>query len=135
VNSYLKKQLNKQISSSETLSRKLKSSEAVNSYLNTTIDGLIKTVEVLNQTVRLLCGQIKHVSTCKIDAVDLLLMYVRDSGTSNLGQTFRFQLNVLLPSSGLHLGMVLCHWLYVQISVMVLSPLYILGIQMCVAAQ
>jgi len=62
-------QLNKQISTSETLSRKLNESEAVNSYLNTTIDGLTKTVGELNQTVRWLCGQAKDVSTCKLEAV------------------------------------------------------------------
>ena len=50
-------------------------------------------------------------------------MYVRHSGMSKLGQTFTFQLYVPLPSSGSHLGMVVCHWLYVQSSVMVLSRL------------
>ena len=65
----LQEQLNKEISTSQALSRRLNKSEAVNSYLNTTIDGLTKTVGELNQTVRWLCGQAKDVSTCKLEAV------------------------------------------------------------------
>jgi uncharacterized coiled-coil protein SlyX len=67
----LQEQPNKQISISETLSRKLNESDAVISHLNTTIDGLTKTVEALNQAVRWLCERTKDVSTCKIDAVSV----------------------------------------------------------------
>ena len=55
--------------------------------------------------------------------LDPLLIYVSLSGTSNLGQPSTFPLNILLPSSGLQLGMVIFHWLYVQSSVIVLSLL------------
>ena len=61
--------MNKQINSSETLSRELKCSDVVNSYLNTTIDVITKKVGALNQTVPMLCGLIKDVSTCTIDAL------------------------------------------------------------------
>ena len=58
-----------QISILGNLSWKLHESQAVKSYLNTTIDDLKKTVEALNQTVRWLCGQAKDVSTFKVEAV------------------------------------------------------------------
>jgi len=82
-------------------SRNLNESDAVDSYLNTTIDGLTKTVEALNQTVRWLCGQIKEVITFKVEALSVpSLKYLTQSGTSNFGPTSAFRLNVLLPSSG-----------------------------------
>jgi hypothetical protein len=56
------------MSESETLSSDLKSSETLNSYLNTTIDGLTKNLESLNQMVLLMCGRIQNVSTRKIPA-------------------------------------------------------------------
>jgi len=65
----MQEQLVKQTGTSDTLSRELKNSEAVNSYLNTTIDGLTKNLEALNQTVRLLCWRIKDVSLYGIDAL------------------------------------------------------------------
>ena len=37
--------------------------------MQTTIDGLTKTVESLNQTVQLMSGQLEDVSTCKVEAV------------------------------------------------------------------
>jgi uncharacterized coiled-coil protein SlyX len=48
----------------QTTSRKLTDSEAVISYLKTTIRSLTKTVESLNQTIQQLCGQPEDVSTC-----------------------------------------------------------------------
>ena len=87
----MQEKLVKQISTSDTLSRELKNSEAVNSYLNTTIDSLTKKLEALNQTVRLLCWRIKDVSICGIDALSALLMYFGHSGTSNLCQTAIFR--------------------------------------------
>jgi len=55
--------LNEQINSTEALSRDLKRSETINSNLNTTLAGLTKKLEALNQTLPLLCGRIKDVST------------------------------------------------------------------------
>jgi len=130
----------------------LKDLEAVNDVLHTTIDVITRTVESLyqkaqeldkkqqqlqttnedpemaaesqNQTIQLLCGQPKDVSTRKVEAVTVRSVKCHNvSGTSNVGQTAAFRRSVLLPPSGSHLGMVLCHWLYVQSSVMVLSRL------------
>jgi len=61
--------LNEQINSTEALSRDLKRSETINSNLNTTLAGLTKKLEALNQTLPLLCGRIKDVSTYNSDAV------------------------------------------------------------------
>jgi uncharacterized protein YjdB len=70
----------------------------------TKIDGLTKRVEILNKTSQLRCGTKEDVSTCKITAVTVSsLKYLRQSATSNLGQTSTFRSNVLPPSSGSHL--------------------------------
>jgi hypothetical protein len=82
------------------------------------------TVDSVNRTIQELCGQIRDVSTCEVEAVTFHSLKCRtQSETSNLGQTSTFRLNVLLSSSWSQLVMVLCHWLYVQSSVMVLSRL------------
>jgi chromosome segregation ATPase len=69
-----------------------------------TIDVLRETVDSFYQVVEGLCGQIKDVSTCRIQSVTLpSLKYLRVSGRSNSAQTQTFRLNVLLPSSWSHM--------------------------------
>jgi ankyrin repeat protein len=60
--------LNEQINSTEALSRDLKRSETINSNLNTTLAGLTKKLEALNQTLPLLCGRIKDVCRNLLEA-------------------------------------------------------------------
>ena len=90
----MQEQLVNQISTWDTLSRELKNSEAVNSYLNTTIDGLTKKLEALNQTVRLLCWRIKDVSLYGIDALiaftDVLWTFGHFKLLSNTHVSFKF---------------------------------------------
>ena len=101
VNSDLKEHL-------EAKEEVLQSKNEEKEQLQTAIDALTKTMDSVKQTVKQLCGQIRDVSTCKTEAVTLhSLKYHKQSGTSNLGQTATFRLNVLLPSSWSHLGMVM----------------------------
>jgi hypothetical protein len=97
VNNDLKKQL-------EVKEEVLKSINEKQTQLQTTIDGLTKRVESLNEMSQLLCELQKDVSTCKITAVTLIsLKYLRQSATSSLGQTSTFRRTILQPSSLSHL--------------------------------
>jgi myosin heavy subunit len=94
VNNDLKKQLD----SKEEI---LQSNNEKNKGLQTTIDGLTELVDILNQTVKDLCAHPKDVSTCKVESVTVRsLRYLRQSGTSNLGQRATFQKTVVPLSSG-----------------------------------
>ena len=72
--------------------------------LQTTIDDVANTVESLNERSKVRCGTPECVSTSKIVAVTVSsLKYLRQSATSNLGQTSTIRRTVLPPSSGAHL--------------------------------
>jgi chromosome segregation ATPase len=83
--------------------------------LQTNIDGLTKRVESLSEMSQFLCELPKDVSTCKIRAFTVSrLKHIRQSATSNLGQTSTFRRTILPPSSGSHLYSGLEPLVYIQ---------------------
>jgi polyhydroxyalkanoate synthesis regulator phasin len=75
--------LKKQLQAKEDL---LKNNIDKEKQLQTTIDGLTKTVDSLNQKLQVLCEPPKFVSTFHISALTVgSLKYLIVSGTSNLG--------------------------------------------------
>jgi hypothetical protein len=90
------------------LKKQLKAKEEVLQFKNeetellqTTVDILTDKLGSVNQVVQELCGQIKDVSSCKLEAVPVpSLQYLRQTGTSNSGQTETFRLKVPCPTSG-----------------------------------
>jgi chromosome segregation ATPase len=62
--------------------------------MNSTIDGLNKTLDLLNRAVQNLCGKRKDVSARKVQYVTVhSLKYLTQSSTSNLGKTEVFRGN------------------------------------------
>ena len=65
----IQEHLTKQLLISETTSKELNKTEAVNIDLKKELEFLTKRVETFNQMSKLLCGTTDDVSTCKIEAV------------------------------------------------------------------
>jgi hypothetical protein len=85
VSSDLKRQLQEQ-------KEVLKTNKDKQEQLQTTIDGLTKTVESLNRRLQVLCEPPKFVSTFNVPALTVgSLRYLRVPGTSNMGQTATFR--------------------------------------------
>ena len=101
----------------ESLCQKAQELDKKLQQLQTTNDGVKITVDLLNQTVRGLYGELKDVGTRKVE----VSQYVRCSTITCQVKQGRFGDLFYCHHQGHIWRMVLCHWFYVQSSVMVLN--------------